>query len=399
MLMWDTLDPPYLLQAAGEDWSFRLPDGRLGCSAREPASESRRRCRHVPVGSRPLLLGLGAGHDLECLLALDPLEITVVEADPRSLSTALERWRRLDISPHLDPRVRLLAAFSDAQLLPQLVDELDGEHGERPVLAHPLCGDLWRGSCPEAARLVEDLLRRRVHAARQELLLRENEALNHARLQLATGVDSLWGSWGRDPVLVCGAGPGLLHALASFPQDPRLRVVAVSTAVPVLMRLGIRLHAVVATDPSPLLAADVEEDKLPLEIPLVVFPGTSAALIARWPGPLVLALPDGPGLHEDQWGTMRPGRLASGCGTVAAPALDFAARLSAGPLHLAGVDLDAGIGAYAPGVRRPPDLPLPDFRYARRRMAELVDRLEKAGRTVGALGSRPEWMPGREDTQ
>jgi hypothetical protein len=63
------------------------------------------------------------------------------------------------------------------------------------------------------------------------------------------------------------------------------------------------------------------------------------------------------------------------------------------------VDLDAGIGAYAPGVRRPPDLPLPDFRYARRRMAELVDRLEKAGRTVGALGSRPEWMPGREDTQ
>jgi hypothetical protein len=397
MLMWDARDLPYTLESAQDDWCFRLPDGRLGCSARQPGRDSIRRCQEVPEKSRPLLLGLGAGHDLESLLARDPLEITVVEADPRSLATALERWTRLGRLPLEDRRVRLLAAHKDADLLPLLAEELAAEHGERPVLVHPLCPELWRSCCPEAARLVDELLLRRRQAARQERLLHENEVLNHARLSAALGVDSLWGSWGQAPVLVCGAGPGLVQAMASRVPDADLRLVAVSTVLPVLMGLGLHPHVVVATDPSPLLAADLDEDWELREVPLLVFPGTSASLVARWPGPLVLALPEGPGLHGDTWGNLRPGRLTSGCGTVAAPALDFASRLSSGDLYLAGVDLEAGTRPYASGVRRPLDQPLPDFAYPRRRMAELVQRLEKAGRCVMSWGPRPDWMPSRED--
>lgn len=397
MLMWDAMDRPYELESAREDWAFRLPDGRLGCSARLPREESRRRCQSVPGHERPLLLGIGAGHDVERLLQLDPVLVTVVEADPRSLATARERWRRLGVQPQEDARVRLLCAFTDQALLPMLAEELAGEHGERPVVVHPLCADLWRPHCPEAAGLIEDFLHHRRQAARQESELRANELRNRQRLETARPVDILRGAWGSDAVLVCGAGPGLLDALRLVKHHSPMRIVAVSTALPTLAELGITPDAVVATDPSPLLAADIVDVAGLESIPLVVFPGTSSLLLAAWPGPLVLALPQGPGLRRTTWGEGQPGHLVSGCGTVAAPALDFAAMVSGGPLFVAGVDLAADTQAYAPGVRRPTDLPRPDFAYSRRRMGELVLRMASAGRPVMALGERPTWLPRTEE--
>lgn len=395
--MWESQDRPYSMESAGGDWSFRLPDGRLGCSSRNPREEARRRCRQVPVGSRPVLLGLGAGHDLEALLELEPTQLTVVEADSRSLATARERWRRMGLRPQEDPRVHLITAHGDAQLLPMLVDELASEHGERPVVLQPLCAELWRPTCPGAARLADDLLRHRMQAARQEAALRENEQRNQGRLSVAIPVESLRGAWGQDPVLVCGAGPGLLPALDAWGVRLDMRLVAVSTALPVLAARGICPDVVVATDPSHLLLADLVEGLDLSSTPLVVFPGSSALLLAAWPGPLVLALPRGPGLHRQSWGEVQPGLLRAGCGTVAAPALDFAALSSSGALYLAGVDLKASGEAYAAGVRRPRDLPAPDFAYSRRRMVDLVRELRRAGRSVLALGEQPDWLSAGED--
>jgi len=106
-------------------------------------------------------------------------------------------------------------------------------------------------------------------------------------------------------------------------------------------------------------------------------------------------VPQGPGRRETEWEGHRPGGLPAGLGTVAGPALALAARLSRGPLLLAGVDL--GGADHVAGVRRPATLPRPDFAFARRGMRGLVGALRRAGRRVGALGPWPDWLPAGEE--
>ncbi|MDP2359890.1 MAG: DUF115 domain-containing protein [bacterium] len=384
---------PHPLEAAGVDWCFRLPDGRLGCSGRDPRREAARRCAHLPPGSRPVLLGLGAGHDLDALLEGEAGELLVVEADPRSLATTLERWRLLGRTPPDPARCRLVLADDDGSLCRLLAELLRDEHGERPLILHPWCAELWRAATPEAARLMEDLRRRRSAAHSQEELLAANRTANAARLEEARWVAELDGAWGNDPVLVCGAGPGLGPALKRLDDAPGLRIIAVSTALPALALRGIRPDVVVATDPSPLLAQDIVAEELSLgDVPLAVFPTTSAALVEAWPGPLWLATPEGPGPSVEKRLGRCPGSLPAGCGTVAGPALGLGARLSGGVLLMAGVDLWADGPCYTDGVRRPKG-PKPDFAFARRRMAELVRDLRRQGRRVGVLGHRPDWLP------
>ena len=387
-----------LRETAGGEWSFLLPDGRLGCSARDPAQEAAGRCAGVTPDRRPLLLGLGAGHDLDALQALGVREVLAVEADPRSLATTLERWRRLG-RPVPGRNCSLLFAPEDDAVCGLLAELLADEHGERPVLVHPHCATLWRPYAPQAADLVEDLLRSRASARRQEALLEQNAQGNRARLRSARDVADLAGLWGEAGVVVCGAGPGLDEDMAELrrARGLGLRLVAASTALPPLLAAGLPPDAVVATDPSPLLAADMTQESALDTIPLAVFPGASTPLVGAWPGPLWLALPEGPGLRRDDWEGRRPGLLTAGCGTVAGPALALAALLSRGPLFLVGVDLGEGGPAYARRVRRPADLPRPDFAFARRRMRDLVNSLRGAGRSVGAFGRQPDWLPAAEE--
>jgi hypothetical protein len=391
-------EAPYLLQAAvGGEWAFVLPDGSLGCSARDPAAEARRRCAGLPPGSRPLLLGLGAGHDLDALLAAGRSGVLAVEADARSLATTRERWRRMGRAAPDEASCALLFAPGDGELCGLLAELLADEHGERPVLAHPRAPELWRSAAPRAAELLEDLGRRRSSARRQEALLAENARNNRPRLLETPGVAELAGVWGAATVVVCGAGPGLEADLPMLAATRDLRLVAASTALPPMHAAGLVPDAVVATDPSPLLARDLPDSNGMEHVPLAVFPGASAELVDAWPGPLWLALPGGPGLREESWEGRRPGQLPGGCGTVAGPALALAALLSAGPLRLSGVDLSADGAVYAGGVRRPPEQQRPDFRYARRRMVELVVELRRAGRQVAGFQRRPDWLPFEEN--
>jgi hypothetical protein len=166
--------------------------------------------------------------------------------------------------------------------------------------------------------------------------------------------------------------------------------------LPVLESHGLIADAVVATDPSPLLAEDLPRTATWAGVPLVVFPGSCAELVKNWSGPLWLALPQGPGLHQIEWQGLRPGGLRAGCGTVAGPALALGAWLSAGPLWLCGVDLAITGCDYSAGVRRPAELPRPDFAYARRRMSDWVDELRRAGRQVRSLTGELDWLPQEE---
>ncbi|MFA7330395.1 MAG: 6-hydroxymethylpterin diphosphokinase MptE-like protein [Candidatus Delongbacteria bacterium] len=392
--------PAYPLEAAPDgDWSFRLPDGRLGCSARAPLREARLRVADLLDSPSVLLLGLGAGHELDLLLRDGSGQILVVEADLRSLATTLERWRRLGRDLPADSRCSLLLAPSDGELCAGLAALLENEHAERPVLVRAACADLWRTGTPGAAGLVEDLLCRRASARAQEELLRENAGLNHARLLQAADVAEQRGGWGADPVVVLGAGPSLgddLQRLAECRAEG-VRLLAVNTALPVLEGRGLLPDAAVATDPSPLLGADLPRGAAWSHVPLAVFPGTCPALVRGWPGPLWLALPEGPGLFEQEWHGRRPGTLRAGCGTVAGPALALAAWLSAGPLLLSGVDLAADGRGHVAGVRRPADTPRPDFGFARRRMGEWVRELRRAGRQVRGLSHAPDWLPREEN--
>jgi hypothetical protein len=167
-------------------------------------------------------------------------------------------------------------------------------------------------------------------------------------------------------------------------------VVAVSTALPVLHVLGLKVDLAVATDPSPLLAKDA--GPWLRDTRLLCFPGTSRELVAAWPGRHIVALPAGNGLRETSWHGLKPGTLEAGFGTVAGPALLAAAKLSRGRITLAGVDLNAGEHVYAPGVRRPDDLPLPDFSFARERMREVWIKLLAVGRDMRIAGRTPIWL-------
>lgn len=387
--------PPYPLEPASDgDWWYRLPDGRQACSRRAPRREAELLCRTLKERQGALLLGLGAGHEWDVLVDQGARNLLVVEADLRSVATTLERWSRTKRRPPSDDQGLLLWAPGDVELHRELAESLRDEHGERPLLVRPACVELWRSFAPRAAALVEDLLRQRAVARQVEEMLERNSRLNEPRLKQATCVADLAGSWGDESVVVCGAGPGLerdLQAVAGAAESG-MRIVAASTALPVLEVAGLRPDAVVATDPSPLLLADLPREDGGDGFPLAVFPGTCAALVDGWRGPLWLALPEGPGLLSEEWQGLRPGRLRAGCGTVAGPALALAANCSRGPLWLSGVDLAVGHSCYSSGVRRPADLPRPDFAFARRRMAEWVAELRAAGRRVAGLTSQPGWL-------
>ena len=391
--------PPYGLAPADDgDWAFLLPDGRRGCSARGPRREAERRCEGAGDGA--LLLGLGAGHEWDQLETRGARGLLAVEVDPRALATTLDRWRRLGRGLPAEDAGRVLLAVSDAELCGELARLLAPEHGERSVILRPASLDGWSRHAPRAAELLADLLRRRCNARVTEERLQRNAQANARRLEMARPVAELDGLWGGQAVIVAGAGPSLGTALPLV-RERRMRgdrLVAASTALPVLEQADVRPDALVATDPSPLLAVDCVRREEWRDLPLTVFPGTSAELVEAWPGPLWLALPEGPGLRESRWLGRRPGSLRAGCGTVAGPALALAARLSTGRLDLAGVDLSDTAGGYAAGVRRPADLPRPDFAHARRQMARWVGELRIQGRAVGALEPWPDWLPQQGET-
>jgi hypothetical protein len=252
--------PPHTMSPSADgDFSYQLPDGRRGCSARHPRREAALRCDSLRGIHGTLILGVGAGHELDLLLERGARNLLVVEADLRALATTLDRWRRLGCQWPSPERCLVLVAEKDESLCAELAEYLLGEHGERPVLARAAVAEQWRPTVPRAASLLEDLLRQRVNARRQEEQLADNAQRNRERLLSALSVDSLQGAWASAPVVICGAGPSLAPALPMLTAMRRqgTRLVAVSTALPVLESHGLIADAVVATDPSPLLAEDL----------------------------------------------------------------------------------------------------------------------------------------------
>jgi hypothetical protein len=375
---------PELLPADSGSWCFRLADGRYGCSRRDPEREARLRCASVRDTDRPLLLGLNLGFVLDILHRRCRDRVSIVEPDKNMLELYLKRTGQVELPGDVE-----WVTGSEAEILRRLTALMDGEHGERPLLLDPTAATRWMSCAPGLGLWLESLLKRRAVARMTEKRLSENEAANRRILSKAMTLDSLVHSWGEDDVLVCGAGPGLINALNSLEHMAR-RVVAVSTALPVLHVLGLKVDLAVATDPSPLLAKDA--GPWLRDTRLLCFPGTSRELVAAWPGRHIVALPAGNGLRETSWHGLKPGTLEAGFGTVAGPALLAAAKLSRGRITLAGVDLNAGEHVYAPGVRRPDDLPLPDFSFARERMREVWIKLLAVGRDMRIAGRTPIWL-------
>ncbi len=405
------LDGYPLIEGRAGARSFRTPSGRMAHSLYDPGGEARRQTRRAGVGpgSRPLVLGIGLGYVLDACLAAGAAEVLALEGDPAVLSAAGRRLSLAQENPVLkgangsgaewlaDPRLLLYFAENDEAATGFFAREMKNEHGGRPLLVHPAAVELWRGRLPGLAALADDILSRRRSAAVQEPLLEQNAELNAEHLGRARCIDDLRDCWGAEPVAVCGAGPGLdgvIHRLSG--PAGRRRLVALNTALPPLLAAGIIPDMAVATDPGPAIRADLPGPEC-AGVPLICFPGTDAGFVGSWPGPLVLALPEGPGLQRKEWLGQRPGGLRAGTGTVAGPALHAAARLSRGPLLLAGVDLEVGVAAYARGVRRPAAARIPDFAYSRRRMGELVRELAAAGREISALGETPSWMRTMEE--
>ncbi|MFH1009967.1 MAG: 6-hydroxymethylpterin diphosphokinase MptE-like protein [bacterium] len=157
-------------------------------------------------------------------------------------------------------------------------------------------------------------------------------------------IGELFHKWRGEPVLVLGAGPSLtetLKHLVQMPQRPRL--LASNGALPVLTKWGIRPDLALCIESRVSAKRDIE--RADYMGPLVIFPSVNHELLREFKGPLYLAFP-----QESNEAT--ESALASGVGTVMAPALDLAAKMGGNPILLAGLDLAWEDTLYAGGVER-----------------------------------------------
>lgn len=171
------------------------------------------------------------------------------------------------------------------------------------------------------------------------------------------GVDRLFHTLGDRPVAVAAAGPSLSDHYAWLKrQRDALRLVAVNTALAPLLSQQIIPDIVVVIDSDETaIPAHFDTDLALLQhSALVYFPVVSPAVLSLWPGNRFLACGSGP-----FYSTLKHACSANTlfcAGSVVHPAIDLAARMTEGEIHLLGADFaftDA-TSVHVSGVSSPP---------------------------------------------
>ncbi len=323
----------------GED--VLVVDGVHLVAPLDPEAEADRLSEEVRADEDEVwVFGLGEWRTVRRLLARRRLDrLYVVGLSQRATRATLEHLE----APWLDdPRVALLTPSEAPE------GAFASSRGRRVLasaelrLAEPSAlrdAILFELAAPLQARWTEGLRATRARRA----------AENTARFAGDGDVRSLFGTRVGAHAVVAGGGPSLVPVVSSVPRGEIL-LVAVSTALAPLEKVGVVPDVVVMVDAGPLLMSHLRAlerlDDL-ASVPLVYAADLDPDVLAAWPGPRLAAHLALPGYGEA--GTPRGELFCSG--TVAHAAIDLAVKMGAAVVRLAGIDLAYPTGTtHAPGA-------------------------------------------------
>jgi hypothetical protein len=398
--------------ASGEPTLWHRPSGIYLHSRRDPWHEAHRIADDwVKQSSASFLLwGLGLGYIAEslCQRFSEHQSLWIIETHPELCLLAKQahpHWRIWH-----DKRVSITAT----QSLMKLRDAIAEISATTEIRIHAPTQALLRWEGGHLAELLESLSlpvkNSRAHASFVES---QTEA-NCSYLACCRDVSELFHKWTNEPVLVMGAGPSLTETVKHLVQMAhRPRILASNGALPVLAKWNICSDLAICIESRSSAKRDIERAEY--SGPLVVFPSVNSELMRGFKGTLYLASPDGVEKETDSV-------LASGAGTVMAPALDLAAKMGGNPILLVGLDLAWGEDLYAGGAERKGTTPQavvrataisgrtiwtsPAFASFAAGLARIIERLKKANahlriydlknsglQILGTISCAPEQLP------
>jgi len=290
-------------------------------------AEAELQAREIPLDApAATVYGLALGDLPRVLLERAALrELTVVILNP-GLFSAVNRCSPLTWLA--DPRVKLLLGRELTRV-------------QKPFAVAPACLRLAEDAAlPLRDRVQQELTLRFQERTMAELVVSLGTKPKIAeRLTQDGDAGTLYGSLTNGRALVVAAGPSLEHALPYLKrQRGEARLIAVTTALRVLVRAGILPDLVAAVDPR--LELGMHFDDLDLQpfhaTPLVYLAGVHPAVLDRWPGPRLAAFRAGSRDFAD-YAPVRKAELYCS-GTVTHAAIDLAQRLGAPEIVLIGVD-------------------------------------------------------------
>ncbi len=335
-------EPTLLLR--GEDGLEVLLHSRY-----DPRAEARQQVAAAGIdpGDTVILLGIGLGYALEEILAAkQPGLIIAVERDPAVLAAALDRGALAGFLGRAD--ADLLVGGEPEEIFGVLERNLSRVFsGPVRVLVHPAAARIhskyYEGlnqGLREFTRHGTVLMRSALYLSRISL---QNRLENLHAYAASPGLKPLWGRFRSYPAVVVSAGPSLdrnVDRLRSV--RGRAVVIAVSTALKIVLSRGIRPDFAVVIDYHSISARYFEGVDPALAPPLVCDLKASPASLAVYSGPKLFGSDPLVDLLLDR-ASGDKGVLAAGS-TVAHTAFDVARRLGCDPIIFVGQDLSYPAG-------------------------------------------------------
>jgi hypothetical protein len=328
--------------ASGEPTLFHRPSGIYLHSRRDPWREAHRIADDWTKESSVnlLLWGLGLGYIAEslCQKLGEHQSLWIIETRPELYSLAQQahpQWRVWN-----DEKVSIIAT----QSLKRLRDAIEEIPATTEIRIHPASQALLRWEGGHLAELLESVSLPVKNSQAHASLLKSQTEANTPCLARCRDVSELFHNWTNEPVLVLGAGPSLTQTLKHLVHmRHRPRILASNGTLPVLAKWNIRPDLAICIESRASAKRDI--DRAEYVGRLVVFPSVNHELMRDFKGTLYLAFPDRAENETES-------ALASGVGTVMAPALDLAAKMGGNPILLAGLDLAWRDDLYAGGAER-----------------------------------------------
>lgn len=316
----------------------------------DPRLEAERRLAGYEPQPCPLFCGAGLGYaPLEAHRRWNDrlVRLVILEADRRIFRLALEA---LDWRPLLtDPRVHVFAGDA-LETIAEAFQHLIGDflvYGLTVIDHAPsrrLHGPVYARYCALLRAQTQRTTAEVTFTIRDGAGMQENTLRNLPSAARAVPLPRLRGCLGGRPAVVVGAGPSLTRNLAALHHaGDRALIVAVDTALPLLLAEGVRPHLAVAIDPLERNQRHFERlepfrDQV-AAIPLLFDQELYHGILPRYPGPLIFA-------PLDKCETCRwTNRLLDAApimpkgSNVGQTAINAALALGASPLILAGFDL------------------------------------------------------------
>jgi len=297
-----------------------------------------------------IVFGFGFAYHIGALLAKIPSasNMLVVEKEAAMLKAAL-KYR--DLSALLeDNRLSVLTDPSEDEL----AEALKGKSSLKVSFithrgSHQINGEYYAAMLELCRSYLSTKEVNIATLAKFEKVWTANIARNILPFMKSAAIKNFYGKFAGIPAIIAAAGPSLCESLDFIRQSKHKAVIiAVDTAMPILVKAGIQPHFCVAVDPQ-LVNARYFEGLPKLDTLLVADPTVHPSVFHLYKGPTAVT---GIAFNIMKWIENicgEKGEITHG-GSVSTNAFDLAQRLSCSPIILTGQDLSfTGGRAHARG--------------------------------------------------